>query len=193
MQFSAIGGSGNNVILKNARAGLAYGLEADAKWAALDDLLITAGASWTRTEIRDPLLKTAVCAQCTVTNPLDGSGNAYLNGNPFPQAPDYQLSLTARYGWPLANGGEIFAYTDWWLQGYTNFFLYKSKEFHSNGNYEGGLKLGYVFPDKRFQVAAYARNLTNKPNLQGGIDFDDNTGFVSDPRVIGIELSAHIE
>ncbi len=192
MQLSAIGGGGNNVILKNARAGLAYGLETDAEWAATDNLLFTAGASWTHTEIRDANLTTAICAQCTVTNPVVG-GNALLNGNPFPQAPDYQLSLTARYGWPLANGGEIFAYTDWWLQGYTNFFLYKSKEFHTNGNYEGGLKLGYVFPDKRFQVAAYARNITNKPNLQGAIDFDDNTGFVSDPRVIGIEISAHVE
>lgn len=192
MQFSAIGGAGNNVILKNARAGLAYGLEADAEWAATDHLTITAGASWTRTEIHDPLLKTAVCAQCTVLNPVDGSGNAALDGNPFPQAPDYQLSLTARYGWPLADGGEIFAYTDWWLQGYTNFFLYKSAEFHTNGNYEGGLRVGYVFPDKHFQIAGYVRNLTNKPNLQGGIDFNNITGFVSDPRVFGIELSAHV-
>jgi len=192
MQFSAIGGAGNNVILKNARAGLAYGLEADAEWAATQNLTFTAGASWTHTEIRDPNLKTAICAQCTVTNPVDSSGNASLNGNPFPQAPDYQLQLTARYAYPLENGGELFAYTDWWLQGYTNFFLYKSKEFHTNGNYEGGLKLGYVFPDKHFQVDVYARNLTNKPNLQGGIDFDDLTGFVSDPRVIGIELSAHV-
>ncbi len=196
MQFSAIGGSGNSVNLINARAGQAYGLETDAEWAATDNLLLTAGASWTHTEIRDSNLTTAICAQCTVTNPTEvrsGTTVAYLNGNPFPQAPDYQLSLTARYGWPLANGGEIFAYTDWWLQGYTNFFLYKSKEFHSNGNYEGGLKIGYVFPDKRFQVAAYARNLTNKPNLQGAIDFDDLTGFVSDPRIVGIEISAHVE
>jgi outer membrane receptor protein involved in Fe transport len=191
MQFSAIGGGYNSVILKNARAGQAYGLEADAEWAALENLTFTAGASWTHTEIKDPNLTTSVCAQCTVTNPVVGS-NAYLNGNPFPQAPDFQLSLTARYAYPLPNGGELFAYTDWWWQGYTNFFLYKSKEFHSNGNYEGGLKLGYVFPDKHFQIAAYARNLTNKPNLQGGIDFDDNTGFVNDPRVIGIELSAKV-
>jgi outer membrane receptor protein involved in Fe transport len=192
MQFSAIGGGSNSVKLMNARAGLAYGLEADAEWAATENLLFTAGAAWTHTEIRDPGLTTTVCAQCTVTNAMAGS-QAYLNGNPFPQAPDYSLSLTARYAYPLANGGELFAYTDWWLQGYTNFFLYKSKEFHSNGNYEGGLKIGYVFPDKRFQVAAYARNLTNRPNLQGGIDFDDNTGFVSDPRVVGIEISAHVE
>ncbi|MDR3526234.1 MAG: TonB-dependent receptor [Rhizomicrobium sp.] len=192
MQLSAIGGGGNSVKLMNARAGLAYGLEADAEWAALKNLTFTGGASWTHTEIRDANLTTGVCAQCTVTNPLNGAGNAYLNGNPFPQAPDFQFQLTARYAYPLENGGELFAYTDWWWQGYTNFFLYKSKEFHTNGNYEGGLKLGYVFPDKHFQIAAYARNITNKPNLQGGIDFDDNTGFVSDPRVIGIELSAHV-
>jgi outer membrane receptor protein involved in Fe transport len=192
MQFSAIGGGFNSVILKNARAGQAYGLEADAEWAATDNLTFTAGAAWTHTEIHDAGLTTSVCAQCTVTNPVVG-GNAYLDGNPFPQAPDYSLSLTARYGYPLSNGGELFAYTDWWLQGYTNFFLYKSKEFHTNGNYEGGLKIGYVFPDKRFQVAAYARNLTNNPNLQGAIDFNNNTGFVSDPRVIGIEISAHVE
>jgi len=193
MQLSAIGGAANLVILKNARAGLAYGMEADAEWAVTDNFLVTGGASWTHTEIRDPALKTAICSLCTVTNPTDGAGNAYLNGNPFPQAPDYMLSLTARYGIPLDNGGEIFAYTDWWLQGYTNFFLYKSVEFHTNGNYEGGLRVGYVFPDKRFEVAAYARNLTNRQNLQGGIDFDNLTGFVSDPRVIGIELSAHVQ
>jgi iron complex outermembrane receptor protein len=189
MQFSAIGGASNSVILMNARAGLAYGLEADAEWAATDNLLFTGGASWTHTEIRDPNLTTAICAQCTVENPVVG-GNALLNGNPFPQAPDYMLTLTARYGIPLGNGGEIFAYTDWWLQGYTNFFLYKSAEFHTNGNYEGGLRVGYDFPDKNYEIAVYSRNITNKPNLQGGIDFDDNTGFVSDPRIIGIEFTA---
>ncbi len=191
-QFSAIGGAGNSVILKNARAGLAYGLEADGEFAVTDNLLLTGGASWTHTEIRDANLTTAICAQCTVTNPLDIFGNARLNGNPFPQAPDYMFTLTARYGIPLANGGEIFAYTDWWLQGYTNFFLYKSLEFHSNGNYEGGLRVGYDFPGKNYEIAAYARNITDRANLQGGIDFNNNTGFVSDPRVIGIEFTARL-
>jgi iron complex outermembrane receptor protein len=192
MQFSAIGGAANLVILKNARAGLAYGLEADAEWAVSDNLTLTGGASWTHTSIHDPALKTGICAQCTVLNPTDGAGNAFLNNNPFPQAPDYMLSFTARYGIPLANGGEIFAYTDWWLQGYTNFFLYKSVEFHTNGNYEGGLKVGYVFPGKMFELAVYARNITDRQNLQGGIDFNNLTGFVGDPRVIGVELSAHV-
>jgi len=192
MQFSAIGGASNSVILKNARAGLAYGMEADGEWAVTDNFTLTGGASWTRTKIRDASLKTAVCAQCTVTNPTDGAGNAFLNGNPFPQAPDFMLNLTARYGIPLDGGGELYAFTDWWMQGYTNFFLYKSLEFHTNGNYEGGLRVGYITPDKHFELAVYARNLTNRPNLQGGIDFNNLTGFVSDPRVIGVELAGHV-
>ena len=190
-QFSAIGGAGNSVVLMNARGGLAYGMEADAEYAATDQLTFTGGASWTHTEIRDPNLTTAICAQCTVTNPVVG-GNAVLNGNPFPQAPDFMLSMTARYGIPLSNGGELFAYTDWWLQGYTNFFLYKSKEFHTNGNYEGGLRLGYISPSKGYEIALYGRNITDKANLQGGIDFNNNTGFVGDPRVVGIEFTTHI-
>ena len=40
----------------------------------------------------------------------------------------------------------------------------------------------------RLQV--FARNITDEVNLKGGIDFDNNTGFVNEPRVIGISLSA---
>jgi iron complex outermembrane recepter protein len=192
-QFTAIGGAaGNSVVLLNARAGSAYGLEADAEYTPIDHLTFTAGLSWNHTEIDDPNLTTSVCAQCHVTNPIDLAGNAELNGNPFPQAPDYIGTLTARYGYPLESGAEIYASTDWYIQGYTNFFLYKSEEFHTNGNYEGGLRIGYIAPTKVWEVALYARNITDKQNLQGGIDFDDNTGFVGDPRVIGAEVTAHL-
>ncbi|MEI9995344.1 MAG: TonB-dependent receptor [Rhizomicrobium sp.] len=195
-QLSAIGGAGtNSVILINARGGLAYGLEADSEWAPDENWLFTAGASWNHTEIRDPGLTTAVCAQCNVTNPttvVAGTTVAFLNGNPFPQAPDYIANLSAKYTWPLDSGAQLYAYTDWFIQGYTNFFLYKSEEFHSNGNYEGGLRIGYIEPNKVWEVALYARNITDKQNLQGGIDFDDNTGFVGDPRIIGFEVAAHL-
>ncbi len=192
MQFSAIGGAGNSVILVNAHGGLAYGLEADAEYDPTDRWQFTAGASWNHTEIHDPGLKTAICALCTVTNPQDGLGNAFVNGNPFPNAPEYFLDASAKYTWPLESGAQIYAYTDWWLQGYTNFFLYKSVEFHTNGNYEGGLRIGYVPAGAAWEVALYARNITDKENLQGGIDFDNLTGFVGDPRVFGVQVSAHL-
>ncbi|HEX4272177.1 MAG TPA: TonB-dependent receptor [Rhizomicrobium sp.] len=192
MQLTAVGGAavGNSVILLNAHGGLAYGLEADAEWAATEHLSFTFGATWTHTEIRDPNLAVGVCAQCTVTSPTVG-GNALVNGNPFPQAPDFLLSWTAKYTWPMSDGSAFTASTDWWWQGYTNFFLYKSVEFNTNGNYAGGLRLSYLFPDKRNELAIYGRNITDARNVQGGIDFDDLTGFVGDPRVMGVEYRLH--
>jgi len=203
MQFSAIGGGSNSVLLVNARGGLAYGLESDAEWAATENLLFTLGANWTHTEIHDSALSLFPCGAtgpgslaslgCTPQNPYNpATGRVTINNNPFPQAPDYQFSFSARYTWPLENGGAITASTDWWWQGYTNFFLYKSAEFHSNGNYEGGLRVAYTFPDKMWEVGVYARNITDKQNVQGAIDFDNLTGFVGDPRVIGGELRIHI-
>ena len=42
------------------------------------------------------------------------------------------------------------------------------------------------------EVALYARNLTNKRALIGAIDFNNRTGFVNDPRVIGVEFRADL-
>jgi outer membrane receptor protein involved in Fe transport len=192
MQFTAVGGAavGNSIILLNAKGGEAHGIEMDAEWAPGINWDFTLGGSWTHTAIRDPNLQSGICAQCTVTDPVVG-GFAQINNNPFPQAPDYLLSATAKYTWPLSDGSSLYAFTSWWIQGYTNFFLYESKEFHSNGNYEGDLKIGWVAPGGHWDVYAYAQNITDKANVQGAIDFNNLTGFVGDPRVIGIGAAIH--
>jgi outer membrane receptor protein involved in Fe transport len=193
MQLTAVGGAaaGNSIILLNAHGGLAYGMEADAEWVPDDNWDFTLGASWTHTEIRDPNLLVGACAQCTVTNPVVG-GFAAVNGNPFPQAPDFLISASAKYTYPLADGSSLFAFTSWWWQGYTNFFLYKSAEFHTNGNYQGDLRIGWTSPSKRYDIYGYIQNITDRQNVQGGIDFDDLTGFVGDPRVIGAGMTVHL-
>jgi outer membrane receptor protein involved in Fe transport len=188
-QFSAIGGAGNNTLLINADKGKAYGVELDGEFKVTEHLLLTAGYSYAHTKIEDKTLAVAVCAQCTVTDPLNGAGQALVNGNPFPNAPTYVLNFTARYSVPVGDG-ELFAYTDWFKQGYTNLFLYESKEFNSKGNFEGGLKLGYAKTDGAYEVALFARNITNEVNLRGAIDFNNLTGFVNEPRIVGISISA---
>jgi outer membrane receptor protein involved in Fe transport len=193
MQFSAVGGAavGNSIILLNAKGGEAHGVEADLEWVPGDNWDINLGASWTHTAIRDPNLLVGVCAQCTITDPIAG-GFAKVNNNPFPQAPEYLLSASAKYSYPLSDGSSLFAFTSWWVQGYTNFFLYESKEFFSNGNYQGDLKIGWTSPSKRYDIYGYVKNITDQKNVQGGIDFDDLTGFVGDPRVIGAGISIHL-
>jgi len=196
-QFSAVGGNTNSNRLINAKKGEAYGIELDGEWKVTPNLLVTAGYSYNHTEIKDKTLAVAVCSfgQCTVTdprkaNPSNGEAFALIDGNPFPNSPEYILNFSARYNVPVGEGGELFAQTDWFRQGYTNFFLYESKEFNSKDTFEGGLKLGYGRTDGAYEVAVFARNITNEVNLRGAIDFNNLTGFVNEPRIVGISLSA---
>ena len=197
MQLSAIGGASQGNHLINADKGKAYGFEVDGEWAVSENLLVTAGYSYSHTKIDDDGLTTEICGSglCTPTDPTTVNPDptrpllANINGNPFPNAPKSILTFTARYSYPIGDG-ELFAYTDWFRQGFTNIFLYESKEFHTNGDFEGGLKLGYAKSDGAYEVALFARNITNEVNLRGGIDFNNNTGFVNEPRIVGISLSA---
>lgn len=202
LQFSAVGGAGNLVQLVNADKGKAWGFELDSEFRITDEFTLTAGVSYNDTKIDDPNLLVGICAQCTVTDPIVSvlvgtppvlTPRARVDGNPFPNAPKWILDATARYAVPVSDDAEVFAYTDWFYQGYTNFFLYQSREFYSKGTFEGGLRIGYAKKDGSWEVAAFARNITNETNLKGGIDFNNNTGFVNEPRVFGISLRANLK
>ncbi len=190
-QFSAVGGAGNLVQLVNAAGGRGYGFELDSEFKPTDNLLFTFGASYNNTRIEDAGLAVGICAQCTVTDPtvvLSGNTRTLVDGNPFPNAPEWIVDASARFSVPMGNEGELFASTDWAYQGKTNFFLYESKEFNADGQFEGGLRAGYARLDGSFEVAAFVRNITDEDNVKGGIDFNNNTAFVNDPRIIGVSL-----
>ena len=197
MQFSAVGGSGNLIQLVNAEEAKARGFEFDLELAVSEHVELSFGYAWVDTEIHDEHLLVAPCGsgQCTVKDPLrgidDGAGAyAQVDGNPFPNAPASTLSFTAGLRYPLA-GGELFAYTDWAWQGETNIFLYESAEYRTEGQYEGGLRLGYRLSagGLDWEAAVFARNLTDEENIQGGIDFNNNTAFDNAPRTYGVSLS----
>ncbi|HEX5008529.1 MAG TPA: TonB-dependent receptor, partial [Hyphomonadaceae bacterium] len=191
IQLTAVGGGGNLVQLINANKGKATGLEVDAQWAPIDNLVLTGGFAWADTELDDSNLAVGICAQCTVTDPtqtIGGATRALVDGNPFPNAPEMTADFTARYAIPFGNDGEFFAFTDWAWQGDTNLFLYESEEFNTDGQFEGGLKLGWARTDGSLEVAAFARNITDEDNVKGGIDFNNNTAFVNEPRIIGVSV-----
>jgi iron complex outermembrane receptor protein len=194
MQFSAIGGGANNVALINADKGSAYGFEIDATYVVNDNLVLTGGYSYNNTEIEDDSLSVFPCGasvafgpNCTVTDPMTGDNRAFIDGNPFPQAPETIFNFTVRYSMPMGDDGEFFAYTDWAFQGKTNLFLYESVEFQTDNNFEGGLRIGYENFAQNYTVALFARNLTDEDNVKGAIDFNNLTGIVNEPRVIGVE------
>ncbi|GAB3033167.1 TonB-dependent receptor [Bowmanella dokdonensis] len=192
IQLSAIGGATQGNQLINADLGVGKGFEVDLEYLVNDNLTVTAGYSYTHTELKDQDLTVAPCGsgQCTVLDPME-DGLALINGNPFPQAPEDIFNFTARYATEWGDDGEFFVFTDWAYQGDTNLFLYESAEFQTSGNFEGGLRIGYENFSHDYTVALFSRNITNENNIKGAIDFNNNTVFVNDPRIVGIEFRAN--
>jgi iron complex outermembrane receptor protein len=189
IQLSAIGGATQGNQLINADKGTGYGFEVDAEWRAAPNLILGGGFSYNNTELKDKNLLVAPCGSklCTPTDPSNGAGLVFIDGNPFPQAPETILTANARYDIPVSSG-EIYIYGDVARQGKTNLFLYESMEYNTNGNFEAGLRVGYLNFDNNYEVALFGRNITDEDNLKGAIDFANLTGFVNEPRVIGVEF-----
>ena len=193
MQFTAIGGADNSNRLINADKGEGYGVEIDGDVYLGAGFSLAAGFAWNHTEIQDKNLLVAVCgANCTVTDPIVMVGTtrrANVDGNPFPQAPEYTANLTLSYVRSIGDDQELFASTDWVVQKDFNLFLYESVEFMQDTAFEGGLRAGWRDLGRGLEAAAYVRNMTDEANVIGAIDFNNLTAFVNEPRMYGVELS----
>ena len=194
-QLTAVGGSGNGNILLNAEKSVGQGFELDFQAYLTDNLLVTLGTGYNDTEIKDKNLAVAVCAQCTVTDPtfVDPSNNveyAYIDGNALPQAPEWNTNFTLRWGMPVGDGGEVYVYTDWVYRSEVNLFLYESIEFTGDSMVEGGLRVGYNWDGGSKEVAVYGRNITDELAILSGIDFNNLTGMINEPRTLGVEFKA---
>jgi iron complex outermembrane receptor protein len=190
-QLSAVGGANNDTLLLSAKKATGQGVELNLDAYVTEQLLVTVNGSINLTKIKDPNLIVAGCAACTVNNaPGSVPGTFHIDGNPLPQAPKYVFNITARYGIPTASGGEYFVYTDWSYRSTVNFFLYNSTEFTGKAMTLGGLRAGYNWDGGKYEVAAFVRNLTNQIRVVGGIDFNNLTGFINDPRTYGVQFKA---
>jgi iron complex outermembrane receptor protein len=190
-QLTAVGGASNIATLVNADRTIGQGVELDLQAYITDNLYVTFGASYNDTEIQDNNLTVFGCGGgCTVNDPAGTvPGTFRIDGNSLPQAPKTVFNMTARYGIPTSHG-EFFAYTDWNYRSEVNFFLYESTEFTGDPLLEGGLRLGYAWKGGDYELALFGRNITNEEAIVGGIDFNNLTGFLNEPRTLGVEFKA---
>lgn len=199
-QLTAGSGVINMNQLINAEKVTGQGVELDFQANLSDAWRMTVGGSYNDTEIKDARLFVQQCgnfantggvAGCTVTNAAGPfPGTVLINGNPLPRAPKWQGNFTLRYSIPLANG-EFFALTDWAYRSTYNMFLYEAKEYKAKSLLEGGLRIGYKWADSKYEVAAFARNITDKVQVVGAIDFDNLTGILNEPRTLGAQFKVN--
>ncbi|MBX9796435.1 TonB-dependent receptor [Sphingomonas sp.] len=188
LQLTAVGGQTNFTTLLNARNVDGYGFEAELEAKPIDRLLFTAGVSLNENRINDPNLFVAGCgSNCTVLNAQrpGAPGIFSINGNRLPQSPRWTANWTASYSVPVGPG-DLYAYTDWAYRSSVNFFLYRSTEYTGRSLLEGGMRVGYKYD--RFDFAGFVRNITDAQVAVGGIDFNNLTGFVNEPRIAGFEV-----
>ena len=192
LQLTAVGGAANANILLSAKKAKGQGFELDFQSYLSDRLLATVGVGYNDTKLQDGNLAVAFCAACTVTDPTTTRGGntvALIDGNPLPQAPKLTGNFTLKYTQPVGNG-DLYVFTDWVHRSKVNFFLYESVEFTGKALTEGGLRVGYSWGGGKYDVAAYGRNITNQVREVGGIDFNNLTGFINEPRTFGVQFKA---
>jgi iron complex outermembrane recepter protein len=190
--LTAVGGAANANILLSAKKAKGQGFELDFQTFLSDRLLATVGVGYNDTKLQDGNLAVAFCAACTVTDPTTTRGGntvALIDGNPLPQAPKLTGNFTLKYTQPIGNG-DLYVFTDWVHRSKVNFFLYESVEFTGKALTEGGLRVGYSWGGGKYDVAAFGRNITNQVRVVGGIDFNNLTGFINEPRTFGVQFKA---
>jgi len=188
-QIVAVGGMFNTATLLNADRTDGYGLEADIDWAPTSEWLMTFGLSYNSTEIKDDELEVGGCGGgCTATDPIGPNGGFIVDGNSLPHAPEWIFNGIVDYRKPIGNN-LFLASLDWAYNDEKRFFLYESEEFKSDF-FELGLRIGYTFSQAKYEVALFGRNITDQVIVNNGIDFNNLTGMVNEPRIWGLEFIA---
>ena len=190
-QLTAVGGETNFNRLVNAEGTIGRGVEAELTFLPITSFEVSAGVSYNRTRIDDPHLAVQGCgAPCTVLDPTTSAatGTFSIDGNGLPQAPGWIADATARYIIALPTGAHLIASTDWAYRSRVRFFLYDSVEFADDWLLEGGVRLSYLLPNDDVEVTLSMRNILNDTSPTGGIDFNNLTGYVNEPRYWSLEL-----
>jgi iron complex outermembrane receptor protein len=201
-QITIVGGGVNDITqLITAKDTVGYGSELDFEAHPLPNLTFNLSGSLNITRIEDPNLTTNVGGSvpaADILNPYTSAigpfgspvYTANVNGNPLPEAAKWVADVSLRYDIPLAVGGKLYVYTDWSYRSGFNYFLYEAREFDGPALTQGGLRLGYTWADGKYDAAVFCRNCTNQVRDIYAIDFDNLTGVINDPRIIGAQFRA---
>jgi iron complex outermembrane receptor protein len=174
------GATGASTIVQNAADVTIWGLEAEAQFEVVTDFVLSGSAGYTNAEFDEY---------------IDFAGNDLSDSN-FTLVPEFQFSLAADYGVPVA-GNQLDIHVDY---SWNSEIAYDddSRTFLQEfivGPESGSLnaRLGYSFADDRFQVAVFGRNILDNRDLNNALLVENPYGYVSaryrEPTTYGVSAS----
>ncbi|HEX2560266.1 TonB-dependent receptor [Phenylobacterium sp.] len=183
---------GGNAVTANADAEI-WGLEGEFLWAPSDSWLFDANLSYLSTEIGQFLtIDAANPAQSLTTRAPAVPVN--LAGNELPYAPGYKVKVGGQYSLPVAGWTATLRADVTWQDGFY------AREFNTpNDRIDGwalaDLQLRLVRPDKRLELQAYVKNVTDEDNIVSSIIEDALIGSyrnvrLLEPRTFGASILA---
>ncbi len=181
-----------SAIIVNAGKARSQGAELELTWAPTDELLVTAGYSYTDADLSEDV-------QLPVGGQL--APGAGFKGDPLPGVSDQQFSGTVDYRWPLEGSRALLLHLD---ASYRSEFPFRLSQQAANYrvfdgfwmvNASVGLELS-----ENLQVLFFARNLGNEEGItawarptfmgnSGGPPPEYSYEFLQRPRTLGLRLA----
>jgi iron complex outermembrane receptor protein len=115
-----------------------------------------------------------------------------LAGNRFPRQPQWSANALLEYRLPLATGASILLHTDW---NYRGDYYANADNAHNPyipGRTVGNVRAAYTPRTERWELAVWAKNVTDKHYPMGGYRLDFASSqilYFGDPLTYGINAS----
>jgi iron complex outermembrane receptor protein len=189
--------------LVNVAESRAFGVELEAKWAPIDNLLILFNYSYLNTQIAkgccfvdssDPYALQPGAKP--IGSPLsDGTQTQSLVGNTLPESPTHKISANISYTWKFAPGNLTLSATEDWHSSFY-YALFDNPNWLVNGGAETSLRLDWAAADKRYEIIGRVSNLFNAEVPTSVNTLPPTNAYykilgLEPPRVVTLELRYH--
>ena len=163
--------------LSNAAASTLYGLEMEAVWQPVEELVVQLGAGYTHSEFDE------------FETPLGED----LSGGTLPSAPETNVNAMIAYTIPSSIGAWVLE-ADGKYQS-KQYFSVNNDPILSQGAYTiANAHVEWTAPNEHVAVTAWVRNLADEEYLVSAFDlasFGWNQWVVGEPRTYGVTLEYH--
>lgn len=168
-------------ILLNAPGGSVHGAEFEVEFAPTENLYLQAGLGYTKTKFKGSLI---------IQNPFDVNLAVDINGNEFVRAPEITTNILARYSTPFNQHGSLYIQTDWVFTDSVHHSPTNDPRLIAPSYWQGGVRAGFISANEKWEVAGWARNLTDSDSFSNMFQINGVVGgvFEGGPRTFGFDL-----